>query len=325
MGFEDLDEEKLTKIIRKNKVFRKLDEKLSKQPNLKKEFQSRYPKLLKTINELKVYQDKELAEFVKISSKLSSLNIHLLLIKSCGEFPFESSNIDCLVKPDNVAETLRVLGEEGYKEYPAVREPHKFLFRKVSSPKEVPLHIHTKVEWEAVEFADEQDLMNRARPFLDKQVGALVPSIEDALLITIAHYFFEDHEVKINDLLKLLSLIDQGKPNWKYILNQAAKIGWDEALFLNMKMINKVGFQYFGLRLFPETVIEQGFGSSSFFTRIIKLRPEGTLDIPYGVSALYFFRRIAQNRSCSVFEKTKRLVYACSDILRRRTVGYLDI
>lgn len=314
-----LNEQHLISILKANKLLTKFPNALNTQPTIKQELLQKYPLLEKTLTEAQTNQATELTEFARISQKLSQNNIHLLLIKSEGTFPHESSNFDCLVPPQQVPTTTRILMQEGYRELPLAREPHKYLFRKTSKPRELPLHIHTRVEWEAVEFAEAENLRRRSRPLQDTDCGAVTPSREDAILITIAHYFFEDHEIKLYDLLKLQKLLAEGTVDWGYVSREAERLNWGDALALNMNLLNAMSARFFGQKL-----INQPTSDDSVFTKAISYAPEGQLKIPYLVSATFFLRKVMRNPNYVFTEKSHQVIYVFSDILRRMSIGYME-
>ena len=320
---KELDEDKLIGVLLKNKltgIFKKELETFDVR--FVDGGSARYSKLDQFLQEFQCRHTTFLNEFLRISARLSINNVYLLLIKSSGVFPIESSNIDCLVEPDKLIITAKILQEQGYIEQIIAREPHKYLFRKKLKPKELPLHIHTRVEWEAVEFANYKKLRNRARPFLSIESGALVPSIEDSILITIAHYFFEDHEIKLFDLLKLWELSKMHNLNWNYMLREAESLGWRDAFLLNIDLLNKMSVLYFGQNVF------HGLHHNSepyMLSKLIASDPLGRIKIPYSVSALYFLKKILKNPNFSNKEKTKQLNYVVTDIIHRRAIGYIEM
>jgi hypothetical protein len=316
----------LIKLLKCNKLFEGFERKLALQDSqFRNQFLSSYPELNETLLSRKDNEINDLSELVRISKKLSEHDINLLLIKSSGEFPFESSNIDCLIKPEKIALTSKILRHEGYHEMLIAREPHKFLFRKISNPKELPLHIHTKVEWEAIEFADPEGLRKRSRPFYLPESGLIIPSVEDSVLITIAHYFFEDHEAKIFDLLKLQKLKNEKSLDWKFMLGQAKKFCWSDAFLLNVYLIDYMSKELFGEEVFENPLVEGLGGSQSFFSKFINLESNGVLRIPYSVSALYFLKKIMKNPELKFSSKFNQVSYVCKDLLHRNIIGYIEI
>ena len=199
------------------------------------------------------------------------------------------------------------------------------MYRKIATPRELPLHIHTRVEWEAAEFADAQILRKRARPFINKETGALVPSVEDSMLITVAHYFFEDHEIKVYDLLKLMGLSRDGKPDWNYMFNEAAELGWGDAFALNMQLLNRMSVCCFGQKAFPESINPDISREAKFVFKTITFDSVGKFNIPYGVSALFFLHKIFRSPNFSFYQKCRHVDYVLSDILRRRVIGYMEV
>ncbi|MCW4010408.1 MAG: nucleotidyltransferase family protein [Candidatus Bathyarchaeota archaeon] len=329
--FEDqnltgLDEGRLIEVLSKNKLFTKFSVEIDTRPEFKQELFERFRELGRLIRELNMFWSRNLSEFVRVSKKLAQQDIHLLLIKSAGDFPHESSNFDCLIKPSQLCATARTLAEEGYCECLESREPHKFLFRKHQTPRELPLHIHTRVEWEAIEFADPKNLRDRARVFLSDETGALVPSVEDAILVTVAHYFFEDHEMKIYDLLKLHTLVNQEENlDWEYMFSQAEKLGWTDALALNKYLVNRMSLCCFGQKVFADVTEEDIAALPSWVCKIVTFEPSGLQKIPYGVSALFFLRKVLRNPQLTLPEKYLQINYVFSDILRRKSIGYIKV
>jgi hypothetical protein len=323
--FSGLNEDRLIKILKTNKLFTKFSRKLDTEPEFKQEFLSGFKKIKLLNQDLSAFQAVDLSEFIRISRKLANHDIHLLLIKSAGDFPHESSNFDCLIKPESLAATAHVLKAEGYRERLNSREPHKFLFRKQHVPRELPLHIHTRVEWEAVDFADPQTLRRNARPFMNGETGALVPSVEDAILITIAHYFFEDHEIKLYDLLKLWQLTNKANPDWGYMSKQTEQLGWRDAFVLNIDLLNRMSRLYFGRNLFVKSADNLAPKSPSWISRAITFDSDGAQKVPYGVSALFFLRKVFRNPNLDFPQKSRQISYVFSDILRRKSIGYQQL
>jgi hypothetical protein len=323
--FTGLDEQQLIQILIRNKVLSKFTKRLETHPNFAQRLFSVYPTLNALNEKCKKRQIDELKEFIRLSKRLATQGVNLLLIKSDGEFPHESSNFDCLIKTENLSLCDRIIRKEGYQELTLTREPHKYLYRKIASPRELPLHIHTRVEWEAAEFADSQKLIQRARPFLNEDTGALVPSIEDSILITIAHYFFEDHEIKLYDLLKVLTLSKESELDWDYMLNETAELGWSDAYSLNLRLLNWMCECWFSEKAFPELEKLKGSRQEQWVLKTTKFDSFGMVKIPYGVSALFFLRRVFRNSSVSFYQKSQHVEYVFSDMLRRRIIGYIEI
>jgi hypothetical protein len=321
--FSGLNELKFIQILRKNKVLTEFSRKLA-ESKLEQIFLSKYPTLNKLIEELKSRHKNELDEFLKISKRLATVDVHLLLIKSEGLFPHESSNFDCLIKSEKLGVCNRVLREEGYRELTVAREPHKYLYRKIAAPKDLPLHIHTKVEWEAEEFADAQTLRRNARPFLNEDSGAMVPSIEDSILITIAHYFFEDHEIKLYDLLKLYALSMERELDWDYMFDETIKLGWNDAFVLNLQLVNRMSVCCFGQDILREFPKSDNSKQAQLALGTITFDEFGRFKIPYGVSALFFIQKVFRTPHLSFFQKSQHIDYVISDILRRKITGYWE-
>ena len=318
-----VDERSLLDVICSNKVSLRFEERLAE---LQSSSQQRYRDftLIKSYYEhLHVRTQGHIAEFKRIRDKLYSEGIRFILIKSDGCFPYESDNLDTLIKEEDFARVSRLLQESGYSEIAQVREPHKFLFRKTLDLDQLAFHIHTRVEWEGTQFVDSHDLWARARISCDGN-EFLAPSSEDCVLITIAHLFFENHEIKLGDLLKIDSSIRTRFADWDYILAHARRLFWDDAISLVALLANDVFKDLYGQNLIPQQVLNRiRTGKHSciglLFETLRKFDAKSCLlKFPYVLSAYFFFRRVVRESSQPLSERLSHLCWIASDIIRRR-------
>ena len=197
----NIREARIVETLNHNKVALKFERKLERDPALKERFFEAFPSIKVFCHNLNTKIEQNSVAFNHIKRKFSENSIAFILIKSDGSFPYESDNIDVLIKPGMLGSVSKMLRNAGYTELSEIRERHKFLFRNKHAPEVLPLHIHTMVEWEGTEFIDSRDLWRTSRNSDDNEFS--VPSPENCILITAAHLFFEDHEIKLGDLSKI--------------------------------------------------------------------------------------------------------------------------
>ena len=77
--------------------------------------------------------------------------IQALMIKSAGDypaFPYNSDNLDLLVRPEHGQTARDVLRRLGYVELRNIEEPWKYLFRRFVGGRCVAaIHVHEQVAW----------------------------------------------------------------------------------------------------------------------------------------------------------------------------------
>jgi len=171
-------------------------------------------------------------EYLLVREALAASGIQDVLIKAVGiapSLPYTSDNLDTLVAREHGPQARRVLLELGYVELKNVEEPHKFLFRKFHAGGSISaIHLHEFVGWGTGFLSDEQVLAH-ARPAPDDP-ALTIPSLEDALLITMAHAFYEDKAIKLGDLWKVMHVLRQGALDWDAIYDLVRRRGWADGL-----------------------------------------------------------------------------------------------
>lgn len=318
------NESRLVDTLCRNKVALQFERKLEMDPALKERIFSAFPNIPLLYHNLKIKVEKGSFAFTEIRNKFYKHGIEILLIKSDGSFPYESDNLDVLIKPDELGKVAKLLREAGYFELSQARELNKFLFRNVHTPEVLPLHIHTRVEWEGTQFADSASLWRRCKVSFDSKF--LVPSPEDCILITAAHLFFEDHEVKLADLFKITSMLGNHSINWDYMIDHARKIHWDDTFCLIMLLVNLVHEDLFGRSMLQRTVLsrleETRYGYVNLLRKTMKQFNSGCvpLNIPYAIAVLFFLRRVLSESSLSLAGRFKHADWIASNVLRERIV-----
>jgi hypothetical protein len=321
---DSLNECNLIETLRKNNVAIKFERNIETIGVPREKFFYKFPRMKDFYQDLNAKIEKDLCEFDRIKDKFSREGIEFMLIKSEGSFPYESDNLDILIKPDKLGEVVQLLKKEGYSELPQVREPHKFLFRKTYAPYELALHIHTRVEWEGTQFIDSRDLWDRRR-LCTRDNGFLVPSPEDCILIITAHLFFENHEIKLDDLFKIDSIIRNYSINWKYVHDHAQKLHWNDAYRLTILLLNLVHNHLYGQSMLQQGVLskmeEVNHDYIDFFQKIMNPFSSGAtpLKIPYTVAGFFFLRKVLSDSSLPLVERFKHVGLVAYDVAKRRT------
>ncbi|MBM4430300.1 MAG: hypothetical protein FJ026_08155 [Chloroflexi bacterium] len=200
------------------------------------------------------------AEYRKVKETLASEGIADAMIKSVGRapsFPYKSDNLDVLYRMQHVERIKAVLRDLGYVELKNVDEPHKYLFRKFHAGRSISaIHLHAHVGW-MVSFLDEEALWQRCRTSEDDPL-VTVPAAEDALLTTLAHYFYEDKRIALLDVLKFAHCLRRGV-NWDEVYRVATWRGWRDGLNVSLLLCAYQERALYGETLAPLPRLEQAW------------------------------------------------------------------
>jgi thymidylate kinase len=172
------------------------------------------------------------AEFELVRRAWAEEGITAMFIKAAGmlpSFPHTSDNLDVYILPAKEDMARRLLRRLGYVELRNIEEPHKYLFKRFRFGEEVcAVHLHLRLEW-SVSFLHEGQAWERRRPAPD-DAGFCVPSLEDALLITLAHALYENKCLKLGDVLRVHACLRRGALDWAYIWGTVRSKGWEAGL-----------------------------------------------------------------------------------------------
>jgi len=226
---EDLNRDLILSILKHNKI---------PLATLDKEAWKIFP-LISESPEFKAQYEKERfsytakrEEWARVRERFLKAGIESVLIKSVGAFPYESSNLDVLIKQGQREKAESILRDLDYIELRNVEEPYKTLFRTFKDGESISaIHLHNKVAW-INPFHDEELIWNRYRKSpIDDLVD--IPSQEDSVLILTAHWFYEDKEIKLADMMKIASCM-KGELDWDYMAATAEKMGWLHGLYFGL-------------------------------------------------------------------------------------------
>jgi hypothetical protein len=323
--FDNLDEGRLIEVLQKNKVAVDFEKKLEMLNGPIDVFFNKFPAIKLFYQGIHAKIEIDSSAFEDVKNEFSKKNIVFILIKSADSFPYESDNLDILIKPNDLANVVQILRTSGYAELPQAREKNKFLFRKIKAFSELPLHIHTRVEWEGTPFIDSRSLWER-KVFFGGGKGFFIPSHEDCILITAAHLFFEDHEIKLVDLFKIDSKIRDHNLNWDYIIDHAHGLHWDDAFSLTIFLLNRIYEDFYGQNLLQQSVLSKiervGQAYIDLFQQTMKPFNSGCvpLKIPYGVVAFFFLRRVIRESNLPLKERFQHVNWIASNVLREKII-----
>lgn len=195
-------------------------------------------------------------EWIAVREKFLNIGIESMLIKSIGSFPYKSSNLDVLIKQEKREKAESILKELGYIQLHNVEEPYKTLFRKFDNGKmSSVIHLHNKVAW-INPFHDEELLWARFRNSSEDNLID-IPSPEDSILILTAHWFYEDKEIKLSDIIRISTCLKKDGLDWEYMGAAAKKKGWLEGFYFGLLVLSFIEKKLFGVSSIRENQIEK--------------------------------------------------------------------
>ena len=318
----DLNELSLVEVLEENKVATLFEKGLETSGIKSEEFFGTFPRVKKLYESVNARGSIYLREFNAIRDELVEEGVEYILIKSDGTFPHESDNLDVLIRPMDFLETIEMLEKRGYKEVSSVREPHKFLLEKVSNPRErVKVHVHTRVEWEGVEFLNLEKLWERRKLYKEDSTMISAPSPEDYILIATAHLFFEDHNVKLRDLIRISLCLVSQPIDWDYVLDHVERLRWSHAFCLVMLLLDDVYEVLYGQKMLPPYVTSRIEECLPLYCKVLLKCLDADripLEIPYAIPALFFVRKVLADVEMTPLARIGLLGFVASDVLRRK-------
>jgi len=193
--------------------------------------------------------------FIKVKEEWDKRGIDYIFHKSSGQFPYMSDNLDVLVKTKDFNKAGMILTDMGFIKLRNIQEANKNLYRRfVGEKSDIPIHLHERVCW-IVPYEDNDHLWKNYI-VSDKDEIVHYPSYEDSILINIAHFFLEDHKIKIFDLLTIKKCIKDNL-DWNYILTTADKMHWVHALYAGILIMDFIYKRLFGDSFIPPEIIKK--------------------------------------------------------------------
>ena len=194
------------------------------------------PAFQRALAEERAFWASQREEYLQVREAWAQRGIPCLFIKTAcipPSFPYTSDNLDILVHREQGEEAKAVLRELGYLELRNVEERCKFLFRKFRDGRSVSaVHLHYWVGWN-INFFEEEALWEGARVAPDDP-AVLAPSPEDALLINLAHAFYENKRFTLHDLEKVRVNWERHELEWEALAEVPRRRGWHDGLLLGL-------------------------------------------------------------------------------------------
>ena len=249
-------------------------------------------------------------EYLLVHEALEHAGIRDVLIKSTGiapSLPYKSDNMDTLVALENGPRARGILLDLGYIELLNVEEPHKFLFRKFHLGSTVSaIHLHEFVGW-GTGFMEDQSVLDNARGSPDDP-AAWIPSPEDGFLVTIAHAFYEDKEIKLGDLWKAIHILREHNLDWDGLYRQVSRRGWREGLDTCIWLWAELERVLYGGHSFPENVVQDAREQApdycrEYLEKRFSKTPTFPLDISFRFSKRHYYRKICHDETLPLRQK----------------------
>jgi thymidylate kinase len=261
---------------------------------------------------------KQRGEFERIRTAFADGGIPAMLFKSTGVFPsfhYLSSNIDVIVPDGRSVDARRRLVDLGYVELLNVEEPKKCLFRRFPGDGTTfAFHLHEVVGW-GVPFVDNEALWRNARP-ADDDPDIVVPGPMEALLATLAHWFYEDKELSLGNLIGTAYAVRRLDRPLTEGAEAAARFGWEEGYWAALDVTDRAWS-----RLYDEALLDEShrgevdralerhrFVDRNLLARVSYDRDDSTASIPFAKNKLIYYRKILRDPSRPAWRRVKDVV-----------------
>lgn len=189
--------------------------------------------------------DAQRSAFLAAQAHLERSRIPLLLFKSTGPYPYTSSNVDALVPAGELDRAARLLEEAGHHEMVHYWEPNKRLLREFDgSACRLMVHLHTKISWIVLAFADVDALWRGARRSIDPAV--LHPAPEHLVALLLAHSVYESNKVHVGDVWKVREAARSAGFDWDEVLRIARVRSWLPGLAFSLAWYTAAEQRLFG-------------------------------------------------------------------------------
>lgn len=272
------------------------------------------------------------AEYRHVREAFDAADVRDVCIKSTGAAPslsYKSDNLDILVRCAQGNVARECLLDLGYTEIKNVEEPHKFLFRKYQGGRNVlPVHLHEFVGW-GTGFLGDDAVLDAARPSADDP-AVWIPSREDAILITMAHAFYEDKEIKLGDLWKVIHVL-RDAPNsgardldWDTMVRRTQHRGWLDGLYTCIQLWAELETALYGESSFPAEIVETAreempaYSREYLAARFAEGEPEFPFHLSFKFSKRHYYTKVARDRALTACEKfVDALRHSLAGIKRR--------
>ncbi len=252
------------------------------------------------------------AHYLEVQDEWKRRGISGTFIKTAcvaPSFSYTSDNLDVLVPWDRAAEAIDVIRQFGFVELRAIEEQNKFLFRKFRNGKSVcAIHLHRWVGWN-VNFFEEDVILRRSRNAADDpEVRA--PSPEDAVLINIAHAYYENKQLSLHDLEKIRVSWQRHELDWEYMHAVPQRSGWYDGFLMGVLLVAHLEERLTGATTLPESVIERCDRELRSFPRVYRYylkQLDRPVTMPFRLNFLFskllYYQKILRDSHDSLWQK----------------------
>ncbi len=245
-------------------------------------------------------------EFERVRLALVRRRVDAMLFKSTGMVPafaYLSSNLDVLVPEGCVGPARSVLTQQGYVELLNVEEPKKFLFRRfVGDGSSFAFHLHEVVGW-GVPFLDNGPVWRNARRGSDDH-DILIPGPAEALLITLAHWFYEDKALSLGNMMLTAHALRSMNCALAEPAAHARGRGWEEGFWGALCVFEDAWTHVFGAGFMsPEQKAELSRAPARYAAVRVRLLPYVRFEergvparLPFQPSKIAYYRKVLRDR-----------------------------
>ena len=266
------------------------------------------------------------AEFACVQVALREEGIPHLLIKAVGcppNFPYRSDNWDLLIRPQDTPRVRCLLEGLDYVELRNVEEEQKYIFRRFAAGRSIGVvHLHERVGW-GTGFMDEGLLWSRARPAPEDE-SLLIPAPGDALLITLAHAFYEDKRISLGDLQRILWCLRREVVDWPRVKEVAVQRGWYPGYLAAVALAARAERDLYGETLWPPAVLEAvraelpAWARSGLEPLLQEAMDAPPWRVPFRYSKRHYFHKLAADRMLPVCQKLSDAIVHVGGGLKRK-------
>ena len=275
------------------------------------------PEFQQAMDEDRESYEVQRGHYLQVRDAWEELGIPCFMIKTAcvpPTFPYTSDNLDILVPWERADEAKSALLELGFLELRNIEEQNKFLFRKFHDGKSVAaIHVHRWVGWN-LNFFEENILWDRARVSPDDP-SILAPSPEDALLINIAHAYFENKNFNLHDLEKMRVNWQNHELDWDYLDKVPKRRGWYDAFLFGILLAAHLEERLTGSTAVPQSHREQWEIELRKYPRVYLYYQKETqrpADLPFRMSFMFskrlYYQKVWRDTHDSVYRKIRNTV-----------------
>lgn len=230
----------------------------------------------------------EISNLVKV---FNNECIDFLVFKTIKSLQCEITDIDILVinngelnKARNVLKNLRYHTEPSKK--PLSKK--KNMYFKIENGKEIAVDFHSKISYGGV-ILDKDKLWRRRKEIEILNSKIYVPSLEDEILIHVAHILFENGELTLYDVLYFSALLSKN-PDINYILEATTEKGFFLPFIHLLYATNMIyNYLYNENMESPFISIANGFHNKSKIFRALFKIENRTIEMPFPFTSFTIF------------------------------------